>query len=1185
MKELVGKLSRGIIEYSSATLETSESEINRKITADRIFEGDFSVYAQDDRSIKGIVYSTNCAVKILNDQFCAKSTDIKYEIDARYMENGDRIEGKFIVVSNAGEAIIAYTYEVEMPKVKASIGEINDLFNFTNLVKSDYDEALRLFVSKDFREIFLYEDVKAQGLYDGLIRSMDSRQALEEFLIGINKKSRTRLSISDTTRDYDRLTESYGDVIILTKDSWGYMDITVDIQGDFITESKRRITSEDFAGNNYEYKYLIDTSRLHDGMNYAEITFTTAFQSECLKISVDNTHEHGNARTEVKQCMYQLMQLYLEFRSRRYSVDSWSEKSLALIERARGFDDNNDFLRLVQAQICLTKEKPEEAEWLLNSVAENILDDIEDNLELYCYYLYIRTLQKRDLELTNEMFGKIKSYYENGYDSWRILWILLYLDDAYENNASLKLTRIKEQYKKGCHSPLMYYEALNVLNKQPQLLRVINSFELQILMFGCRHDIIEPKLATQIAELAMLEKNFRPLMFRILTAMYRKNNDNVTLTAICSILIRGNITQQEYFKWYALGIKKEINLTRLYEYYMFSISDEDMNILPNIIYMYFVYNGNLLFHRESYLYANIITNKDRIPNVYKNYRNNMEKFAIENLSRGEMNTSLAVVYKEFLLDTLVKDEIAKNLPHILATYEVTCKTDHIERIIVIHKELLSEKAYLVRNNKAYIEMFTEDAIILTEDISGNRHFGIGDIECKKLLSDNSLLAKCHQACDDDIYFVASATEQFIKYHNSTYETIQSFRNIMDMEDFRYAYRKTIMKDIIEYYYNNYDGDELDEYLTDINKSELDTESRNKVIELMIMRGLYEQAYEAMNMYGYISLSPRRLVKFVSRYISLISDDDDELILNIASFSFRKGMYNEVTLEYLCKYYNGITKEMIELWKIAKDFAFESRELEERLIAQILFSRTHTGYLVKIFDSYEEKGPSEMIMKAYFFYISYTYFVKDKPVIDHFFQQLEKELLAEENHHDLLHDVCKVAYLKYTSENQTIDERRKELCRNMLVKLAENGYCFEFFKKYHKWFEIPGNVADRAVIEYRTVPDCNVFIHYTTSEEDGSEYETSKMEPFFGGVYTKQLILFYGEHVMYYISEENEKGTNITESKNYYLGDDVVCTDSTSYGSINDILRCMDMKDEASVKELTKNYYVNREITKNGFKIL
>lgn len=45
---------------------------------------------------------------------------------------------------------------------------------------------------------------------------------------------------------------------------------------------------------------------------------------------------------------------------------------------------------------------------------------------------------------------------------------------------------------------------------------------------------------------------------------------------------------------------------------------------------------------------------------------------------------------------------------------------------------------------------------------------------------------------------------------------------------------------------------------------------------------------------------------------------------------------------------------MEIWRVSKEFEFESRDLEERLIAQMLFSRTFISSVVTIYDSYYKK---------------------------------------------------------------------------------------------------------------------------------------------------------------------------------------------------------------------------------------
>jgi len=48
---------------------------------------------------------------------------------------------------------------------------------------------------------------------------------------------------------------------------------------------------------------------------------------------------------------------------------------------------------------------------------------------------------------------------------------------------------------------------MNIINAQPVLLRVLNQFEMQVINYGCRNDIISEKLAMQIADVVANEKN------------------------------------------------------------------------------------------------------------------------------------------------------------------------------------------------------------------------------------------------------------------------------------------------------------------------------------------------------------------------------------------------------------------------------------------------------------------------------------------------------------------------------------------------------------------------------------------------------------------------------------------------------------------------------------------------------
>lgn len=1179
MKELIGKLSRGIVEYDLPQIETSVIDITEEIEEGQRSRGFFEVFSKNERELKGIVYSSDNRVKIRNNQFIGKRCKIEYDIYGENLENGDNIKGRINIVSNGGEVFVPFDISIKNESLPSSIGEISNLFHFINLVKQEYDEALKMFLNPEFERIILKKDIAAKCMYNGLMQGIDKKRAMEEFIIAINKKQVVDISVSDTKREYDSLEESYGDVLILTKSTWGYLKVDIKVDGDFITDYKRSISDEDFAGSNYEFEYLINTDRLHAGINFGKITFETITGKAECEIIVYNGNIKDEGIKEITKCKIMLNKLYLDFRLHNINMDVWAEKSLEFLERARGFNDNIPMLKLLQAQVCLSKKRESEAKWLLDSVAEEILDNKDGNVVVYCYYLYVRTLQRRELEQTILATDIIRKYYENGFDKWELLWILLYIDTSYENNKSLKITRIKEQFNIGCRSNLLYYEALYVFNKQPALLRVLNNFELQVLNFGAKYGSIDLRLAVQISEIAMLEKKFKPILFNILSKLYEKFENKVILNALISILIRGNKTENKYFKWYELAVMADVQVTRLYEHYVFSMAEDFDGNIPNTVLMYYVYNGNLLMNREGFFYTKIIKDKEKHPNVYKNYVNVMEKFVMEKIRIGEMDDELAVIYNDILSPEMITEENERNLVSILNTWRITCNDKRISEVLVSHKEINGEDVYRIKNGKAYVNIYTDDAIVLFRDINGNVYNNTIDYKIERMFINKQLDEVVAARNPENVYLMAKECEQIIKYQKKMTSDIKLFKRVMENDNFRVQYKDFIIHDIIDYYVENYDGDELDEYLESIDLSRISHEARIKIAELMITRGMYESVGNYLEVYGYRDIDPRRILKYCSRVLRE-DEEFDENILEYADFAFKNGKYNETILEYLCRYYNGSTKEMLEMWRVSKEFSFESRDLEERLIAQMLFSRTLVSSICVVYDSYYEKGSMEMIRFAYLNYLSYEYFVKCTAMEDMFFKHLEDEIVSNMN----VADICKCAYLKYFSEKNNISERTKKIAKECMEYLAKKEIYFDFFKIYGKWFEVMPSVLDKTTITYLTEPQDKVMINYfvETGNLEEKEYISEEMKKVFEGMYIKSFTLFFGEKLKYYINEIKDKNVSITESSDYQIDDRSIETSKSRYGMLNDILVCRDLKEENIVNDLAEKYFVINEMAKNLF---
>ena len=243
-----------------------------------------------------------------------------------------------------------------------------------------------------------------------------------------------------------------------------------------------------------------------------------------------------------------------------------------------------------------------------------------------------------------------------------MLLLLLFLDGDFEKNRSLIFARLKEQYNKGCRSPLLYFEALKILNSAPELLRVFNGFEIQVLNFGAKNHMIKKELANQLTEIALGEKTCKDLLIRVLNHLFDIYTETNIIEAICTLLIREQKSDSKFFKWYEAGVKANLKITKLYEYYMYSISTDYMEELPQSVLLYFLYNANVLYEKQSFLYYNIVVNNDRLSEIYRNYIKRIEKYATENMAAGYIDEFLAVIYKKVLNKTLINSEIIKKLP-------------------------------------------------------------------------------------------------------------------------------------------------------------------------------------------------------------------------------------------------------------------------------------------------------------------------------------------------------------------------------------------------------------------------------------------------------------------------------------------------------------------------------------------
>ena len=129
------------------------------------------------------------------------------------------------------------------------------------------------------------------------------------------------------------------------------------------------------------------------------------------------------------------------------------------------------------------------------------------------------------------------------------------------------------------------------------------------------------------------------------------------LTAICTLLIKGDVIDSSCFAWYEKAVESELKIAQLYEYYMAALDVTKFHkALPRSVYLYFMHGNNLEYRKCSFLYSNLILYVDESSEIYAHYRDEMEAFAWNQLDRRHIDEYLRVIYKRFLSEEQLNPE-------------------------------------------------------------------------------------------------------------------------------------------------------------------------------------------------------------------------------------------------------------------------------------------------------------------------------------------------------------------------------------------------------------------------------------------------------------------------------------------------------------------------------------------------
>ncbi len=1098
MKNKILKFSKGDFQLLKPNIEFEETNLILIIGEGEIYRGDFTVKTEENRSIRGLIYTSSYRMKFKNPGFEGNPAKVEFYYDGRGLMPGYVEKGTITVVCDGGEYDLAFTAIIEKPYVQTTYGKVQNTDDFRRLAIKDFNEAVRLFRSRAFYNILKYENERVFYLYDNIRKWDLNDQAMEEFLVGIKQKECIFLTLPGEGMLFEDLTESAKGTLTLVKNTWGFMPIKVETEGAFIRITRPNISTDDFIGNSYEYEYFVQPEELHAGRNFGTIKFITPYETLVYEIDVLQPCDYDENHRDETLLKAQLLKEFISYTAGRIGQDHWLESASDKMKSLCNIDPNNDFYQLLQANIFVFGQKYEEAKWILENYNYSRFASVKNPVN-NAYYMFLSALVRGKGPHTERALTDIYKTISQHPDNWLLLYMAMTLD-ARLKSPYRRLDLLEEYFEYGTREVLFYLEVFRCYKEKLTLLRKLGNLELQVLNFATKYHLMTREMALYVANLASQQKKFDQSLYRILVRLYEEFQDALILNAICTLLIKGDKTGKKYFPFYKRAVEQDLKIALLYEFYMYSIDENDVTEpLPKKILLYFMHGNSLNYRKKAVLFANLVTYENRSGELYLGYREQMAQFTWEQLLKRHISESLKVLYKRFVKEDELNEERAEALRDICYSYSITTRVKHMNAVLVIEKDgVIRQKVRYNPEEGAVIRLYDKESRIVWEALDGRHYTDSIVYETKRLFYEPRFL----ELCEDYEESIAGAHPEDVR-SIPTVEGVKSYGiQAFDLDDVfelckmrikEHEYGEDSFALTLAYklYEKKYYDEETLAYLAEYycgptanmkriwKTLETHNMSRNKIGERIITQSIFsEHILGEEQIFADYYLSDSVYFRLKQAYLAYVSREYvvydralDSSVFEIIAFECNKGEdLADVCKIALLKYYSNhiypesyldvlhrVMREMCEKQLI---FPYYLAYSEEWLREFQLYDKTmilykaKAGSRVKLFyksnlsDSEDAVYQSEAMLPVFEnFYLkqfilygdeSVSYYIQE--ISDRENKNSEKQILENERNIE--------AYGKYGRLNRMIQmsegTERSDMIRNYAI---ETMFADKFFKTY------------------------------------------------------------------------------------------------------------------------------------------
>ena len=1140
----------------------------------------FRVRAEDDSRIRGILTSgCHRLVPAVRD-FAGTSCELRFGIDTHGMQAGDQLNGELLLITDLGEKTVPVQAQITDPAGSTFDPAVQTLDDFVQVCRKSMREGFLLFTDPGFPRILNGKNRPYLPLYRGMSHNPVTYQHLEEFLVTAGKKEEIVLTQDKQSKAVYQLDASQKDTLYIYRNTWGYIRLEVETEGDFLEVDRTVITTDDFIGKVCALEYIVHRERIGEGKSRGRIRLRGPHQELVYEVEASPRAEEEILPAAVRnRRIAALARDFLNLRLHRRDFRTWLDNSMNITCEMLEEDPSDTAAGLYRAYLQYSGEDitgAMETLWPWHS-GQRTCGTPEEAAA--CLWLEKETgllpEEKRDIT------QKLRKYYSRKPGSYLLMYLLQLETDPEDRTDSEYLAELETCFENGCCSPFLYLDAWKLLEHQESLLRRLSPFMIRVLVFGQRAGLLTEGLYLRAAFLSANLKQWSGIMYRLLAKGFEKYPSREALEAVCKLIIRGEPGNPDYFRWYEKALQQDLRITRLYEYYMQTYRGAAGDDLPAQVRMYFAGSDNLGERKKALLYANIVRHREEDMSGYMSYAREIRAFAVDAIRRGRIDENYAIIYGQFL-SRPETEETAELLARVLFTYRLTCRDRRIRRVVVCHQALREEEYYPLTDGVAWPCLYTEDACVLLEDEKHRRYATTVPFETEPLLADRSAARLCMDLGASHPGLILSLCREKAYQMELSGHNVKDYLKAAACGAFTDEYRATVRRKIAEYALAHPDEPQTADCIPSEEVSLWAEADRNATAEILIREGRYEDACRVLTEAGYEGLDCTLLLRLASRLILRREFSADDMLTRLTWYVFDADKYDEVMLVYLRDHYEGSLFDLERLWEKVRGFQLESVHLEEKILRRAVTVHDFPVDETAILGSCIRQKGSQQVIRHFLEYLCSWYFLGGMSTDEEIFSWTERELQLGAD----LDEVCILALLKHWSEKTPLTPVQEDLCRRFLEKENDRGRRFAFYAGLPGHLTQAWQIEDKLFVQEQLRPDSRVILHYRRQEAgaEPGDWISEPMRNMYEGIFVKEFLLFYGETLVWYLS--------ILEDGEIRRTDEQICTleepdtaGTTKYSLLNRMLEARAMKDHRQWREAAEKYRLQDLCTEELLELL